>query len=499
MGRASFLPFCLLFGTATLRAQPPLGTWTPAATLRTECASDCVTLRDGRTLALADARIYDPATKVWKPAMRMLQTRTGYSVTVLADGRVLVAGGGTNSLELFDPKTNAWSTVAAQLSCARSRHAAALLQDGRVLIAGGWDGADTLITSDVFDPVSGTVTPSGLLTVARAGHTAPTLIDGRVLIAGGDGLASAEIYDPDRQSFSATGAMTVARTGQAAILLPDNNHVLLAGGAELATAEIFDPWTGRFAAAAPMAAPHANAVAATMRRGVVVVSGGDAAPEGFHFPTVIAELKAGSIDVDGEGWTPGEPIRLSLPEHHILTAVAGANGSIAREIPAAHGTEAEDRVEAKGKLWTVRVALKTGTTTTIDGNPVQIGTQYPGPLSLSITVYSAARTAAGTVDLVDTGTNLTVASGSLANGHVTINLVLNAGSYTIVAVYEGDALSYGSQSASVTVSFSQGTVTLTGSGSANPAVYGQPLQATFQAGYGPGGSVPTGTVYFYPE
>ena len=66
--------------------------------------------------------------------------RGGHSVTTLADGLALVAGGISAyaselaSAELYDPSSRAFSATGA-LSRARSYHTATRLNDGRVLIA----------------------------------------------------------------------------------------------------------------------------------------------------------------------------------------------------------------------------------------------------------------------------------------------------------------------------------------------------------------------------
>jgi hypothetical protein len=64
---------------------------------------------DGTGKALTSAEIYDPKTGVFTPTSSMTTARFGHSATLLADGRVLVAGGTADgktvlaSAELFQP------------------------------------------------------------------------------------------------------------------------------------------------------------------------------------------------------------------------------------------------------------------------------------------------------------------------------------------------------------------------------------------------------------
>ena len=159
------------------------------------------------------AEIYDPSSGTFRPTGSMAGRRAFASPTLLPDGRVLVAGGyGTDgpgqydsdlaSAELFVPSTGKFSPTGS-LSTPRDGCTTTLLADGRVLIAGGWNGvnASGLASAEIYDPKTGKFSPTGSMSTPRFGSTATILNDGRVLIAGGRNpqgiiLASAEIYQP---------------------------------------------------------------------------------------------------------------------------------------------------------------------------------------------------------------------------------------------------------------------------------------------------------------
>ncbi len=94
--------------------------------------------------------------------------------------------------------------------------------------------------ASLFDPATGSFSPTGFMSASRLGQSATLQGDGTVLIFSGGlrntsvngtgpALQSAEIYDPVTGTFSMTGNMMTARGGPAASLLPDG-ITLVAGG-----------------------------------------------------------------------------------------------------------------------------------------------------------------------------------------------------------------------------------------------------------------------------
>lgn len=115
-----------------------------------------VRLGDGSVLAMGDGSTtawrFHPATATWTTStfasLRLLPT-----LTLLADGRVLMAGGhNLATAEIYNPDVNAWTT-AASMATARRSAAAVLLEDGKVLVAGGFNNtSSSLDGAELYQP-----------------------------------------------------------------------------------------------------------------------------------------------------------------------------------------------------------------------------------------------------------------------------------------------------------------------------------------------------------
>ena len=198
--------------------------------------------------------VYAAVGDTWTATGAMVTPRVGFGACLLADGKVLVAGGvnaaGTilDSCEIYDPVANTWATTDT-LSSARYFSTLILLNSGAVLAIGG-DTGSMVTTCEIW--TAGTWAPTGSLAVARRALPAVKLATGDVLIAGagsgGDTNAS-YIYSVGGGTWSATGNLNASAYAGALVLLPDNT-VMFAGqgnsGGNL-SAEVYTPGGGTWA------------------------------------------------------------------------------------------------------------------------------------------------------------------------------------------------------------------------------------------------------------
>jgi hypothetical protein len=282
---------CALGPGAMVFAQQP-GTFVPTGNMTVARAQHSATLlADGRVLiaggsardiASASTEIYDPATGTFRAAAPMISARRLHTATLLPDDRVLIVGGYDNnrgvlaSAELYDPATGTF-TATGSLATGRGGHSAILLASGKVLIIGGygWNAYPNVAPAELYDPAMGTFIPAG----AYAGHDgcdfcAPSVLlpDGTVLFPG---QYPAQLYDPVNDVFSTIGQMLYDQSTAVTLM---TGQVLFAGGApigRIADAELYNPTLHTFVATGSMAARRVWHSLIPLPDGTALATGGE--------------------------------------------------------------------------------------------------------------------------------------------------------------------------------------------------------------------------------
>jgi len=219
----------------------------------------------------------------YEPTGPAAHARSGATMTLLQNGKVLLAGEGT--AELYDPATGTWSATGNPV-VGRQYATATMLPNGNVFVAGGIGSGNIVLNStELYNPGTGTWSPSGTMTSPRYVATAVFLPNGKVLIAGGTStsaesgaLNSAELYDPATGTVTPTGSFIGNRFFAAATLL-DNGMVLMTGGANstgtpISTANLYNPATGTWSPTGSMTNPRVYAPAVKLPGGRVLTAGG---------------------------------------------------------------------------------------------------------------------------------------------------------------------------------------------------------------------------------
>ncbi|MES2659581.1 MAG: kelch repeat-containing protein [Verrucomicrobiota bacterium] len=256
---------------------------------------------------------------------QLAEGRNSHTATVLANGKVLLAGGkgavnnaAISSAEIYDPATQS-SVLTGSLAAPRVGHRAVLLPNGKVLVAGG------IATAEIYNPATGTWQDASPLEDPFVANSCTVLANGKVLVVGGTDTttqtAKAKLYDPQANSWTTTGSLATVQGGRSAVLLSDG-RVLVAGGYDPATnsatvdSDVYNPESGAWTSTAPLGTARNSPNVQRLANGKVIAIGGSSGT------TITAELfnpatgswtTTGSLTLERLGFSA-----VALPDNTVL-------------------------------------------------------------------------------------------------------------------------------------------------------------------------------------
>jgi hypothetical protein len=197
--------------------------------------------------------------QVWQPQSNSWRNLTGAERTLytypwmfpMPDGRLFMAGEGSESMMLTTAGTGGW-VRGVRSNYARFDATGVMYDEGKVLVLGGgiYAPTHTMDVTDLFEPVPSyrAVQP---MAAPRKQHNATLLPDGTVLITGGSSGAGksdadeavhhTELWDPVTERLTPLARLPSFRGYHSTALLLPDGRVLSAGGEETQTYEVFSP------------------------------------------------------------------------------------------------------------------------------------------------------------------------------------------------------------------------------------------------------------------
>ncbi len=250
-------------------AQNITGTWSTASSTGFSARSNFAAVALGGKIYVIGGRngntndstinIYDPSTDTWSTPTTTgtFTPRWGLGAAVV-DGKIYVMGGvnsdlqrGLDTLEVFDPSTNTWSTPQTTGALIGRDVFGTAVVNGLIYVIGGYTGATDPNTNQVFDPTANTwtdLTPG--MFIARDGLTACAIGDKIYTMNGivDDFSNTFQVFDPSTNTWSTpttAGWLTTRSEGASDVI--DGKIYVVGGTNDTVTfvggLQVFDPAT----------------------------------------------------------------------------------------------------------------------------------------------------------------------------------------------------------------------------------------------------------------
>jgi len=243
----------------------------------------------------AVSEIYGATTGVFTTTTALPSKRANHTASLLADGSVLVAGGDSVTTGICFSTGNPVTTSAVLKSgtwttntnvVARTVHTASVLASGKVLIAGGRGTAGHLSSAEIFDPATKTWSAAGNMASPHSVAAQVTLTSGDVIVTGGfvspsTASAATARYQASSGTWKADSDMGSVRAFHAMAARPDGTAVVAGGKKDntstpsyAAAIELYAPATGSWTASGTLPKPRQNLGGLALPSGNVLFVGG---------------------------------------------------------------------------------------------------------------------------------------------------------------------------------------------------------------------------------
>jgi N-acetylneuraminic acid mutarotase len=281
------------------------GTWFTLAAMPSSRQELATAVLNGEIYAIAGydtsgmstntVEVYNPTTDAWRSAAS-LPIANNHEAAAVAAGTLYTFGGESNRTFAYDPNQDAWSEVASMHYMHGNTPAVAVIGE-HIYVAGGTGPGMQQNEVEVYDPSANTWTILAAMNVPR-NHTSGGAIGGKFYVAGGrdspQAAAALEVYDPQTNLWTRLTDLPTPRSGLAAGVV--NGSLYTFGGEQprlFSEVEAYNPADNTWRQLTPMPTPRHGIFAAVIDNSIYLPGG--ATQQGYGASNVNELFKVGPV------------------------------------------------------------------------------------------------------------------------------------------------------------------------------------------------------------